>query len=163
MNFRKGNIIVRDDLVYPEGALVVDEFDAAGGLLAHPLGGGMQLSISPEQLTRFEIVSELEKTPVFHRAVFEMDAIKGRFEGWSDGRLWNGWAKPKFEFAEASKIVATLKPPGRYDGALDAFVTSLTDGEEDIWHGETIALPDGGTVKVYGVGAGAWIWDEVSE
>ena len=152
---------MRDDLVYPEGALVVDEFDAAGNLLAHPLGGGMQLSIPPELLTRFEIISELEKTPVFHCVAFEMDAIKGRFEGWSDGRLWNGWAKPRFEFAEAMKIVATLKARSRYNAATDSFTTMISNGQEEVWPAEMISLPDGGTVKVYPIGAGAWIWEEV--
>lgn len=142
---------------------MVDEFDALGGLLAHPLGGGMQRSIPADQLTRFEIVNELEKTPVFHRAVFEMDATKEKFEGWSDGRLWNGWAKPKFEFAEAMKIVATSKARGRYDAATDDFTTVISNGEEEVWPAEMISLPDGGTVKVYPIGAGSWIWEEVAD
>jgi hypothetical protein len=45
MKFGKGEVICREDLGYPEGALVCDGYDAAGGLLAHPLGGGFQLTV----------------------------------------------------------------------------------------------------------------------
>ena len=45
MSFHQGDIIVRDDTTYPEGALIVDGFDKEGNLLAHPMGGGLQFII----------------------------------------------------------------------------------------------------------------------
>ena len=48
MSFQKNEIIVRDDMKYPEGALVVDGYDASGTMLVHPLGGGFQIRILQE-------------------------------------------------------------------------------------------------------------------
>jgi hypothetical protein len=42
--FTREEIIVRDDLKYPEGAVVVDGIDERGHLLVHPLGAGLQFS-----------------------------------------------------------------------------------------------------------------------
>lgn len=161
MSFRKGDIIVRADAAYPEGALIVDGFDGDQGLLSHPMGGGLQLIIPPSEIARFMIPDELEKTPVFRRAHFSIEGAEVQFEGWSDGRLWNGWAKPRFEYVQAERVVAAFDPNnGRYDATDDSFVTATADCEQESWPGETIALPDGGTAKVYPVGAGSWIWDE---
>ncbi|MEA3208550.1 MAG: hypothetical protein QOE70_1607 [Chthoniobacter sp.] len=161
MSFRKGDVVVRADASYPEGALVVDGFDQRGNLLAHPMGGGPQLIVPPSEISKFGIADDLEKTPVFRHALFAIEGIVGDFEGWSDGRHWNGWAMPHFEFSQAERVVAALDPDkGRYDAAADAFITITTDGEKEMWTGEMIALPDGGTAKVYPVGAGSWIWDE---
>lgn len=161
MQFKKDSIVVRDDSTYPEGALVVDGLAPSGDLLAHPLGGGLQLILPAADLPRFALASELERTPLFHRALFEIEGVDAQFTGWSDGRVWNGWAMPHFEFPEAGKIIAAVAPStGRYDAALDAFVTVTSDDELETWPAEIIALPDGGTVKVYPVGAGSWIWDE---
>ena len=98
---------------------------------------------------------------MFRRASFAIEGIKEEFTGWCDGRHWNGWAMPRFEFPQAEKVVAAFDPKsGRYNAAADAFITMTADGEEETWTGETIALPDGGSVKVYAVGAGSWIWEE---
>jgi hypothetical protein len=92
MRFKKDSIVVRDDSTYPEGALVVDGLAPSGDLLAHPLGGGL------------------------HRAHFEIEGVDGKFAGWSDGRVWNGWAMPYFEFPEAEKVVAAMSSEnGRHD------------------------------------------------
>jgi len=161
MSFQKGDVIVHTDATYPEGALVVDEFDLAGSLLAHPMGGGLQLIIPSSDILRFGIADEFEKTLVFRRALFTIEDITEKFGGFTDGRRWNGWAMPRFEFVQAQRVVAVFDPDnGHYNPAVDSFVTSTADGEEESWPGETIALPDGGSTKVYPVGAGSWIWDE---
>jgi hypothetical protein len=161
--FRRGDIIVREDWTYPEGALVVERTDPDGCLLAHPLGGGPQIRIPSDELARFAVATELEKTPLFHRATFAIEGADETFRGWSDGTLWNGWERPKFEYAESVRVVATVGRGGRYYADDDSFVTCLADGEEEIWPAETITLPDGGTIKVYPVGAGSWIWEELEE
>ena len=161
MSFWKNEIIVRDDGKYPEGALVVDGYDAKENLLAHPLAGGVQLIITPAEHPRFEIVPEEERTPIFRRARFSLEGIEDSLPGWTDGGIWNGWAKPRFEFAEAQTLIAALgKDIGRYDVNTDAFITAMENCDEEIWAAEIIHLPDGGTVKVYPTGAGSWIWEE---
>lgn len=164
MKFDNGEIIIRDDLAYPDGALIVDGFDASGSLLAHPMGGGLQLTIPSSDIPRFTVVTELERTPIFHRGRFEIEGVDEGFAGWSDGRAWNGWAMPYFEFDEAENVIAAVSPDSaRYHEDLDAFVAKNQDDEDETWASETIALPDGGQVKVYPIGAGSWIWDEAEE
>ena len=164
MSFQKGDIIVRTDAIYPEGALVVDEFDLAGSLLAHPMGGGLQLLIPSDDIPRFGIANEWERTQVFRRALFTIEDVTQKFEGFTDGRRWNGWGMPRFEFLQAQRVVGVFDPDhGHYNPAIDAFMTITADSEEELWPGEIIALPDGGTTKVYSVGAGSWIWEEEDE
>src|SRR5688500_13163229 len=132
MQFKKDSTVVRDDSIYPEGALVVDGFALSGDLLAHPLGGGLQLIIHAVELRRFALASELESTAIFHRANFEIEGVDERFAGWSDGQVWNGWAMPCFEFPEATKVITAMAPgTGRYDAALDEFVTVILDEEQE--------------------------------
>ncbi len=160
-SFHKGNVIVRADAAYPQGALVVDGFNSSAHLLAHPMGGGLQLIIPPSDVPQFGIANEWEKTSVFRRAQFSIEGIAEKFRGWTDGHHWNGWAMPFFEGGEALRVVAVFDPnDARYEAATDSFITVTADGEEESWHGEIIALPDGGTAKLYPVGAGSWIWEE---
>ena len=63
--FTQGEVIVRDDLKYPEGAVVVDGIDARGHLLVHPLGGGLQFAVPPREVGRFQSVEPAEQIPVF--------------------------------------------------------------------------------------------------
>lgn len=161
MSFENGDIIVRAGFRYPEGALVVDGYNSDGVLLAHPMGGGLQLMIPAAEIPRFRIPDASEKTRVFHRTEFSIEGRDETFEGWSDGRRWNGWAMPLFEFVSASAVVAVCDPHhGHFDGASDSFVTGKADDEQEFWRGEIITLSDGSEAKVYPVGAGSWTWDE---
>jgi hypothetical protein len=158
--FNEGDIITRDDASYPAGALVVNGYGENGELLAYPKGGGPEFRIPAADIARFSIVDQFEQVPIYRKSHFLIDGVEGEFAGWWDGECWNGWAKPRFEFAEAEKVVAALgRGAERYDPVDDAFITAITD-EEETWESETITLPDGGTIKVYPVGAGSWIWDE---
>lgn len=161
MRFKTHEIIVRDDAKYPEGALVVDGYDALGNLLAHPLGGGFQLIVPLADHRRFESVPNEERTPIFRRVKFSLEGLDGSFTGWTDGTDWNGWATPHFESAEAQRLIDTLgKDVAEYDPATDAFTTRMEPSEPENWTAEIIHLPDGGAVKVYPIGAGSWIWEE---
>ena len=148
MKFSKGEIICRKDLAYPEGALVCDGYDDAGRLLAHPLGGGFQLTVPAQDEPRFRVLAEEEKTAAL-------------FDGWSSGQLWNGGQMPRFEAAVCREI---LKFHGderaRFDGKADAFMTLSQDSEEEMWPAEQITISDGSRIKVYGLGAGSWTWEE---
>jgi hypothetical protein len=161
MSFQKNEIIVRDDGKYPDGALVVDGYDASGALLAHPFGGGFQLIIPPSDHSGFAVVPEEERTPIFTRTKFSFEGLEESFTGWTDGKNWNGWAMPRFEFADAQRLIAALaQDGGKYDPGADAFITMMEASEPENWCAEIIDLPDGGTVKVYPIGAGSWIWEE---
>ena len=39
----------------------------------------------------------------------------------------------------------------------------ILDGDEKVWAGEQILASDGSAMKVYPIGAGSWIWDEVEK
>jgi hypothetical protein len=157
-----GEVVVRDDLKYPEGALVVDGFDANGDLLAHPLGGGFQFTVPAEEIDRFHRVGDAESIPVFTRGTFQIEGIDGDFEGWSDGTFWNGWEKPCFTREVAERVLQSCGHKWSYDAASDTFdVYSSGEEEPEQFCGESVQLGDGGTAKAYFIGAGSWIWDKI--
>lgn len=82
------------------------------------------------------------------------------FEGYTESTLWNGWACPFFDFANAQRIVAAFAPlqEAAYDADLDEFVFASEDGEERFG-----AVEIEGAGKLYPIGAGTWIWEEKSE
>ena len=165
MKLQKGDIIIPVQSVYPTGALTVDGYDKFGCLLAHPLGGGFQCIFKQNDEKRFRIVTADEQScPMWRKARFTIEGGEGEFIGWTDGKSWNGWAMPYFEFDDAKRVVDVLTDSkGRYDAERDCFVTFDTDGGDDIWEFRTICLLGNQQVKVYGIGAGAWIWDEMSD
>ena len=163
MQFLRGTIIVRHDATYPQGALVVSGYSETGELLAYPKGGGAEFRIPASDITKFSAVTEGEQTPIYRRSNFALEGVEETFSGWSNGELWNGWAMPKFAFDEAQRIIAALNlADGRFDAPSDAFITTMSDDHE-VWPAEVIELPDGGSLKAYGVGAGSWIWEECDE
>jgi hypothetical protein len=161
MKFSKGEIICLGDLAYPEGALVCDGYGDAGRLLAHPLGGGFQLTVPAQDEPRFRVVAEGEKAAaLFRRGRFTLADSEAAFDGWSNGELWNGWAMPRFELAVCGEILKSLGDgQARFDGKADAFVT-VSNGESEVWPAEQVTITDGSQVKVYPLGAGSWIWEE---
>jgi len=161
MKFSKGEIICREDLAYPAGALVSDGYDDAGRLLAHPLGGGLQLAVPPRDEPRFRLVAEAERSAaLFHKARFTLADAETSFDGWCNGELWNGWAMPRFEFAACQAILQFLgNEQARYDADRDAFVTVNQDAEEETWPAQTVTVTDGSRIKAYGLGSGAWTWE----
>jgi hypothetical protein len=163
MKFSKGEIIRREDLAYPEGALVCDGYDDAGLLLAHPLGGGFQLTVPAQDEPRFRIVAEGEKgAALFHRGRFTLADGETAFDGWSNGHLWNGWAMPRFEAGVGMEILEFLgAEAARFDGKADAFVTVSQEGEEETWPAEEITITDGSRIRAYPLGAGSWTWEEL--
>jgi hypothetical protein len=162
MKFSKGEIIRRDDLAYPEGALVCDGYDDAGRLLAHPLGGGFQLTVPAQDEPRFRAVAEGERgAALFRRGRFTLADVGTAFDGWSNGELWNGWEMPRFEFIVCQAILKLLGDArGRFDEKADAFIT-VSNGEGEAWAAEEITITDGSRINVYPLGAGSWTWEEV--
>jgi hypothetical protein len=160
--FSQGEVIVRDDLKFPDGALVVDGLDDHGCLLVHPLGGGFQLVLPPEDIIRFQRVDEAETIAVFNAGTFCIDGVDQGFHGWSDGSFWNGWEKPCFTRPVAEQILEAVGWRWSYDASSDEFAVTLPDSNErECFAGETIHLGDGGSVTAYFVGAGSWMWDKI--
>jgi hypothetical protein len=158
--FTQGEIIVRDDLKYPDGAVVVDGLDTRGRLLVHPLGGGLQLALPLREIGRFQSVEPAEQIPVFSAGTFYLEGIKGKFEGWSEGSSWNGWEKPCFSREVAERILRATGCCWTYDASDDEFIiTAIEDEDPERCGGETIELGDGGSVIAYFIGAGFWTWD----
>ena len=160
MKFNKNDVICRDDCAYPEGALVCAGYDEAGRLLAHALGGGLQLVVPTRDEPRFRVVAEGERSAaLFRRARLTLGDSVRAFNGWTNGQAWNGWAMPRFEVGVVMEILEFLGDGGRFDGEADAFVTVSQDGEEETWAAEVITVGDGSRIKVYGLGAGSWMWE----
>jgi len=73
MKSSKEDIICRKNLDYPEGALLGDGYDDAGQLLAHPLGGGFQLTVPAEEACQFRVVEHGETgAALFSRRRFSL-------------------------------------------------------------------------------------------
>lgn len=161
MKFSKDDIICREDLGFPEGALVCDGYDTAGALLAHPLGGGFQMTIPAHDERRFRVVAEEEKqAALFRKCRFALADTGTAFDGWTNGHVWNGWEKPRFEHPVCKEILAWMgDDKARYDAERDAFITVNQDGEEEIWPAEETTVTDGSRIKAYPLGAGAWTWE----
>ena len=142
--------------------MVVDGYDETGRLLAHTLGGGLQYTIGSHGIVSLRKVSDAEmKHPRWRKSRFALEGVPGTFGGWTDGRLWNGWERPHFEFDEANRLLHRLTDLAfRYDSAQDAFIVSDWSGEEEPWVAEVITPPDGEAIKVYPIGTGSWCWQE---
>jgi len=162
MKFRKDEIIIPIGDVYPANILVVVGYENDGILLAHPVGGGLQYRLTSADSLGFRAVSKEEwESPLWRRTTFAIEGFDETFLGWTDGRKWNGWAMPYFEFCEAEKVVELLGDGHRqFIAEKDIFRTQGQDGDED-WEGRFITVLGGTEVKVYGIGAGSWIWDEI--
>ena len=162
MKFSKGEIVCREDLAYPEGALVCDGYDGTGLLLAHPLGGGFQLTVPAPDEPRFRVVAEAERrASLFRRGRFALADSEETFEGWANGQLWSGWEMPRFERTVAERLLMWLgEQRAWFDRKRDVFVAVSQDGEEEVWSAEAIVVTDGSRIKAYPVGAGAWTWEE---
>jgi hypothetical protein len=112
--FRADDFIIPQDSIYPDGALRVKSF-TKGILRAFPDGGGPVYAFPKEALDKykFRIVTKEERDAVpFTKGKFGLDEGPD-YDGWSDGRRWNGWAMPYFEKEVVKQILKDLG--GRWD------------------------------------------------
>lgn len=106
---------------------------------------------------------------------FSLDPLpEEQFDGYTDGRRWNGWACPYFNKAQADRLVHAWTKHGyqaEYDpqantykfGPLDVLedvATVQLDDPEQAEHYSAVLIAE---TSYYPIGAGAWIWDEVEE
>ena len=99
------------------------------------------------------------------KTLFTIENNTTSYIGYTSGRLWNGWATPYFEFAEALQIMAYYNNNSdtsmEYSSETDCFCiaeTEYTDGV--IWKGENIQTEEG-IKHLYGIGAYYWIWEAI--
>ena len=144
-------------------------YQGKGGFLAdlvhgqtvkfYPRGGGFQSEIPLERF--LEEFKEAELDTTLRPAWFAIDGGT-RFPGYHRGDRWNGWAVPCFEARVALAIQdrwAGSDSPMVYDKEKDAFLWSPYEGEEpEAYEGEWVHI-NGRKEKVYGIGAGSWVWD----
>jgi len=160
--FTQGEIIVRNDLKYPDGAVVVDGMDQKGRLLVYPLGGGCQFALSRREIALFQSIELAETIEVYSPGTFTLEGIEEKFEGWSDGLAWNGWERPCFTREVAERILQASGYHWSYEPAEDELiVTTSPDAEPEHFRAETIELGDGGCATVHFLGAGSWMWEKI--
>lgn len=102
-----------------------------------------------------------------YKTIFTIDGIAPAYIGYTSGRLWNGWATPYFEVADALTVMHDYNKntdrPMWYDEDIDAFRIAETEyTDEEIWKGENIQT-DEGIKHLYGIGAYCWVWDAVND
>jgi hypothetical protein len=104
---------------------------------------------------------------MFYKTQFEIEDWLGPFEGWTDGRQWNGWECPAFEFDAAVNIMEAWNAvafiggdyEARYDAGNDEFC--FRGGGSD-WDCFRAVAQDicGKRTTVYPIGAYCWIWNQ---
>ena len=150
--FEPNQVITRDDMVYPEGALVVHGYSEDGSLLAFQKGGGVQFVIPAEETHRFSVVSKMEKTPIYRKSRFYLEALDDKtFEGWTSGESWNGWEMPYFELKTAQSVLDALGATWTFLDDKNALKANLDVGngcEEVEWEAELLEMPDGGALRL---------------
>lgn len=85
------------------------------------------------------------------------------FNGFTQGETWNGWACPFFTHDEAQKIVTAHKEHGLnayYDQESDGFAFEVESSGDDY---DIFSSVEVANMKLYPVGTGCWIWEEVAE
>ena len=100
------------------------------------------------------------------KAVFTIDCYPKAYIGYTSGRLWNGWATPAFELAEAKRVADGFNEcaeyPITYDEIHDQFyILDIESGELETWQGIDVPTTEG-IKHLYGIGAYSWIWDEAN-
>lgn len=102
-----------------------------------------------------------------HKAVFTIGEEPKAYIGYTSGKLWNGWATPHFELAEAKRVAEgfneTAEFPMQYDEVYDQFYILDTDTTDlETWKGEDVQTEEG-IKHLYGIGAYSWVWDEATD
>lgn len=93
----------------------------------------------------------------YTKAVFQVDGLDGRFEGWTNGKTWNGWETPSFEQDELNRIFKECEKEGYRIENGKLYYEDET--EEELIEKHTIEV-DGKTVEVYAVSGWTWSKDK---
>ena len=92
---------------------------------------------------------------------FAIDGYEGTFEGYTNGRIWNGFACPCFtkevgmEICRANNEVNDATYHMWYDEKTDSFIRL-----DDMFEPEVFTGVDVDGMHLYPIGYACWIWDE---
>lgn len=157
---KPGVELVHDSTPYPQDVMVI--IDTSEGLRASPLGGGFVYLISDSMLAVSHIATDAEKAgPKWEQEYFQIEDGPV-FHGWHTNHRWNGWHMPFFELDVAEQVCKAFGFDWwRYHQPDDAFYTWSEDSGDwpDMWDTRTVMV-DGQPVKLYGIGAGSFIWSD---
>lgn len=126
-----------------------------------PQGGGFVRTAS---LASFSATFAPAKLPPYRAVRVEAEWLPPgmRLDAFGNGQRWNGWVMPYFQFEVGQQLCIEM-PNLSYDPKRDAFVlldAELPDDEqEQVFDAMSIDVA-GKPLKVYGIGAGYWTWDE---
>lgn len=102
------------------------------------------------------------------RAFFTLDELGGQvLEGCDTGRDWNGWAVPLFTLEQAQAVAEAWRARGMRADYAAATETFRFEVGQDLATGqaeevEIVAAQEVECHKYFPIGAGTWIWEEVS-
>ena len=95
---------------------------------------------------------------------FQIDGLEGKFEGYTKGQFWNGWAVPYFTNEVADEIMEAMSNDTnnvvQYHPRLDAYLVYL-EGSDEIE--EYPACEEIDDEALYSIGGGSWTWEEDTE
>ena len=99
-----------------------------------------------------------------YKTVFTIGEVTDAYIGYTSGKLWNGWATPYFELAEAVRVMNSFNEcseyPMQYDVVYDQFYILDTDTADlEVWKGKDYVTAEG-IKHLYGIGAYSMTWDE---
>lgn len=125
----------------------------------YPAGGGFRSSMRAEDFFA-EFTPVLEDDP--YKVVRAQIADDGpTYWAYSNGRRWNGWAEPCFEMGQVQKMAEDIPGTFTYHEGLNAWIVTLEGDDEAVVYPEITIEVDGQPVKVFGIGASSWCWEEL--
>ena len=98
------------------------------------------------------------------KSLFTIDGFDAIFEGYTDGRHWNGWACPYFtkevgmEICRANNTVNDLAYHMSYNEKTDSFIRL-----DDAFEPEVFDSVDIDGLHLYPIGNMCWIWDDLAD
>lgn len=99
------------------------------------------------------------------KSLFTIGGFDGIFEGYTDGKHWNGWACPWFTKEVAEQIMRAnnesycgVAYQMQYNEKQDAFIRVEEDNEPYVVKGYDI---DG--LHLYPIGNMCWVWDDLAD
>lgn len=130
------------------------------------------------RIVDYEEEQELKKKAIvnfpriFRKTHFEIDSfcVDGKqalFEGYTDDQTWNGWECPRFEKAEADRIMEAAKGYGQtvlFDEETEVY--TYVDADDPSMQEEYSPADievNGETIKIWAIGAWCWVWDAVDD
>lgn len=99
-------------------------------------------------------------------AKFQIDGMDQlKFEGYTLGETWKGWARPYFTYEQAHTVAKVFNEQTVYESSYTpsantfVFKNKIHVDENYSFTSETLIL-GGVETKVYPIGAGSWVWTE---